>query len=515
MANAVIFYDVGYVITPHNEIHKEQLHNYIPSVRPVGPYRIANEIKNNGLSCQVIKNFITFSFEELEQICNKFIDRETLIVGFSSTFWDKRNLLIIKRLELIIKLSKNINPKIKIIIGGGSSINIVQDKTLNIDAAMLGYAEHTFNRYLNSLINKKSDPFPSRIIGSTKIYDYNKHLDDFDFQYSKTTYDKFDIISPNESLMLEVGRGCIFNCKFCSFPLNGKKKFDYVKNFDTLREELISNYNTWNISSYVISDDTFNDSDEKIKQLHSLFTSLPFKIKFSAYLRLDLLNKYREHIPLLAEMGLKGAFFGVETFNERAARTIGKGIIPSIAQKLLFDLKNIYWKDQVKIQIGLIVGLPYETFQSYNNTIDWILDNDYCLVDRISVFPLSIINPKIPTVWKSPFQESASKYGFEWLTSNVENWINLDNNIKSFKEAEILSDHMREAVKKTDRDCYGYGGHGMLINSDRTLSYFEDQRSFEEQLKMSRYEYVKWFEKEKTIAAVKQILHYKNKILSI
>lgn len=517
MANVVLFYDVGYtnIFSKNNDVYSEQVNNYIPSMRSLGPYRLASEVRLQGLTCQVVKNMITFSFAELENVCKKFINSDTLIVGFSTTFWSYSNELILQRLSHIIKNSKDINPKVKILLGGGAALDILEYRNLDIDAVITGYAEHTFSQYLKYLTNRQSLPMPSRFVGKTKIYDYQKEQDLFDFGNSQTVYQSSDLLSNNESLMLEVSRGCIFKCKFCAFPLNGKKKFDYIKNPDLIRDELIRNYNTWKIDTYVISDDTFNDSDEKIKELHKIFTSLPFTIKFSCYLRLDLLNANRHHIDLLLEMGLKGAFFGIETFHERAARTIGKGMIPSVAKKFLYDLKDIYWKDQVKIQIGLIAGLPYETMESYEDTISWIKNESLCLVDRITISPLTLSNPNRKNNWKSPFQEQSEKYHYQWPNNATFDWENSTQIVKNFSEAKEIANRLIVATEESKRNCYGYGGFGMCINSERTLSWFEHKKTFNEQMKMNRYEYTEWFEKEKHTAAVKQTLDYKRRLLTL
>ena len=62
-------------------------------------------------------------------------------------------------------------------------------------------------------------------------------------------------------LPLEVARGCIFKCNFCSFPLNGKGKGEAIRDFSYIRDELIENYELYGIEDYWLTDDTFNDDN--------------------------------------------------------------------------------------------------------------------------------------------------------------------------------------------------------------------------------------------------------------
>ena len=115
-------------------------------------------------------------------------------------------------------------------------------------------------------------------------------------------------ILKGETLPIEVSRGCIFKCKFCAFPLNGKSKLDYLRDPILIKEELQYNYEKYGTTHYFLSDDTFNDSTTKVEQIHKVVTSLPFKIKFTTYLRLDLLHAHQEQISMLEEMGLASPF---------------------------------------------------------------------------------------------------------------------------------------------------------------------------------------------------------------
>ena len=53
--------------------------------RYAGPYRIATEIRNAGFTCQVVDFFAELSQNQLLKIFDKYVKKETLWIGFSTT----------------------------------------------------------------------------------------------------------------------------------------------------------------------------------------------------------------------------------------------------------------------------------------------------------------------------------------------------------------------------------------------------------------------------------------------
>ena len=157
--------------------------------------------------------------------------------------------------------------------------------------------------------------------------------------------------------------------------MNGKKFGDYIKEADTLRDELIYNFEHHGIKEYMISDDTLNDSMQKVEYLHNIITSLPFKIEFSAYARLDVLGSNMGMAPMLKEMGLKSVEFGIETMNKETGKFIGKQGDRDKIINTLSQLKDM-WKDDIYMAAGFIVGLPYEDENRLRKTMDWLYSVD-------------------------------------------------------------------------------------------------------------------------------------------
>ena len=65
------------------------------------------------------------------------------------------------------------------------------------------------------------------MVNNTSIYNNVVGEQSF-FSKSKTSYVEHDYILKNEVPILEIGRGCIFNCKFCSFALKSKERNESI-----------------------------------------------------------------------------------------------------------------------------------------------------------------------------------------------------------------------------------------------------------------------------------------------
>jgi hypothetical protein len=334
--------------------------------RGIGAYQIAHHCRENGYSCQVITFVESFTDDELLYLAEAFISDQT-VIGISLVFptGQTKNLL-----AELIKLLQNRWPNNKYVIGGNSVMDddIAQGK--KFDAYFTGYSEQAFVEWLGQHFKQA----PKRLYPSHQgctVVDGDTSIDKFNIELLNHAWSDDDCLVHGEKIPLEIARGCIFSCKFCSYRNIGKKKFDYIRAPELIRDEMVRNYEQYGITDYTFSDDTFNDSTYKLEKLHKVFTQLPFKLQFWAYLRLDLLHRFPEQIPMLKEMGLRDATFGIESLNYESAKSIGKGLHSDKVKELLHDLYHTHWQNKASISCGIIVGLPYETVKSQLETFKW------------------------------------------------------------------------------------------------------------------------------------------------
>lgn len=387
--------------------------------RSIGAYQLSNFLKHYEYTTQVIDFTHLIEPSTLLELLCQFTGSNTKIIGISSTFIldSATNLNINPKpipdwLLSTLRKYKEMFPDVKIVVGG-SKATLYADIDI-VDTIITGYAEIALLNYL------KSDMTDKTING-------DQYLKYFDTTQINHKFCKNDIILQNETLPIEVSRGCIFKCKFCSYPLNGKKKLDHIRDINLLKEELIHNYNNWGITNYLISDDTFNDNNEKLKNLHKMITSLPFKINFVCYLRLDLLYTFKDQqLELLEEMGLRSCHFGVETFNIKTAKFIGKGLNTDKLKLFLLELSE-RWKNKISFVCSFIVGLPFETKESCIKTGNWCKENNI----PFWLIPLTIHKD---AEYKSDIDINYEKYGYRLV--NDEYW---ETDLMTYQDAVNIS----------------------------------------------------------------------------
>jgi radical SAM superfamily enzyme YgiQ (UPF0313 family) len=339
---------------------------------------------------------------------------------------------------------KQQNSKTKTILGGARIDFYLNAPT---DYVIVGLGETETIDLLDSL-SKKTRRIFSRIVD----HDRKAHNGNWDFRSSSTTYTDYDMILPNETLNLEVGRGCKFKCAYCSYPLIGQKTQNYLKHPEVIRKELMENYQRWGTTKYFIVDDTFNDSTEKMQMFADISQSLPFELKFWCYLRADIIAAHPEQIQILKDAGIAETYFGIETFNPKSAKFIGKGMAHERIVDTLYKCKE-NWGDRSYIAAGVIIGLPYETQASIQTAVDFFQRTD-CPIDLANTFPLSIIgnHDLIKYMYMSEMDRNYSKYGYYFPNPNINffNWKKDDNtDINSYQQAEQLANQINASLITT------------------------------------------------------------------
>jgi radical SAM superfamily enzyme YgiQ (UPF0313 family) len=351
--------------------------------------------------------------EERMNLYKKFITHETKIVGYAP-------FLLLNKLqrfdhgeELCARILDEVKenfPWVKIVVGGpvfnwymAKGINMISTK---VDAVFEGEGENSFLKYCDYVFKKGAHP-PFTIKNSVKVIPPS---DQFDMQTCGMRFEKNDFIVAGESLPLEFSRGCIFKCKFCQYPHLGKDKDDFNRPIESIKETLLYHYENFGTTRYHISDDTLNSHRERTKKFYEMTKTLPFKLEYVGYVRLDLLDIWPEQQDLLPESGLVSCLFGIESLNENSCKQVGKGW-GAKNHKTWITKMNKYWGDDVVMMCSLIAGLGTETPKDWTDTLNWFENSnvhDY-------VFHPLMLSRKFKI---SEFEKNAEKYGYRWPNPN-------------------------------------------------------------------------------------------------
>lgn len=432
--------------------------------RPLGAYRLATELRQNNISVLVV-NFTSKwlqNLKDFDKLIKSCISKQTFIVGFSSTFFSYNNgsTEIVKtwqdfhgtglfwwphkeknKIKILINQIKKRNSNIKIFYGGGMADRLTDEiRDVGIDYVVQGLADKSFLESVLRIKQNKSPKFNFK--NGFRVIDYDITGSQFDFPSSVVNYHESDIIQPNEVLSLETSRGCLFHCAFCAFPLLGRNKNhpEYHKVSSNISQEISENYKKWNVRKYMIVDDTFNESTQKLNLINDAIKQSGVDIEFSAYLRLDLLERFPEQIQLLKDMGLRSGFLGIETLNEQAGKAIGKNSYRVI--EILEKIREV-WKDDIVIHGSLIAGLPQENQDTINEWMEWLFNKKH-LLDNYFIGALDLNKY---TSSPSKITQDPQKYGYVFDPTGK--WINNINFTQD--EATELSNYWMTKGWETGR----------------------------------------------------------------
>lgn len=500
MYDAIIFTDVTDTVT---------------IFKAIGAYKIANTLRQHGYSCLVVDHLHAFSLDEIKSLLNKNLSEKTLFVGLSTTFFqntlnsrqpDGSQLYSLNLSGLtpqgidfeteIVKYIKTINYKCKIVVGGTRAHSNLNNK--NIDYSIIGYGESSIINLANYLRHGMNLVNSYKNIYGITVID-NKTNDGYDFVNSRFTWTSLDV-GGAKVLPLEIARGCIFKCKFCSYPLNGKQNLDFIRHTDILFTELQDNYNKFGIQDYEILDDTFNDNEYKLDILLGAIKRLNFQPKFWAYTRLDLITQKPDLLDKLYDIGLRAMFFGIETLHKRTGLIIGKGFDRSKQIAMVQKIRNKYG-NSVLLHGSFILGLPEEPLDSMHETFNQLLDETIPL--HSFRFHALQIHKNEKVAFNSEIGKNYTEFGYKEsnpLTNTDAIQINWENNFTNYNEMISLAKEFNDTAQKSERMHVS----NQIAFSMKNLGYSE------EYINSIKFKDVNWT--EMNIKKENFIRHYKDLI---
>jgi radical SAM superfamily enzyme YgiQ (UPF0313 family) len=341
--------------------------------RNVGAYSIASHLRRNGWDCTVVDYFLQWNQLELIEYLKKHITNDTKWVGISYTWlFNRQNTNeALPTIHNLIQNIKKINPNVLLIAGGQSPY----DLDLDVDYYIYGYAEHAILKILDYEFNDGAPIFYTKLFGG-KFVDAIHNYASYNLPTYTIDYEDTDFISKGDVLSVEFSRGCKFKCDFCTFPFIGIKE-DTSTSEELLYRELMTNYHTWGVKTYIVTDETVNDRIEKLIKIKNVVNRLDFKPDFTAFARADLFRSHPEAIELMAECRIWGHYYGVETFNQKSGKVIGKGQNPEYIKESLLKVKDYFQKNlgQYRGTISMIGGLPHESLDSLRESYKWLVEN--------------------------------------------------------------------------------------------------------------------------------------------
>ena len=280
----------------------------------------------------------------------------------------------------VVKIARRIKerrPKTLILLGGPHSTVLespIMTKFTDFDVLVRGEAEETIVPLLDALDSgKELSAIPGisyrdgsrvcRSMADAGVMDVNRLL--------MAAFHFYPIRELKmRSMRVEAGRGCPFQCTFCSTATFFGRKYR-VKAAEKLVSELKCLNSTYNITKFSLQHDLFTVNRRKVLEFCEEVRPCSFVWTCSA--RIDCVDP--ELLREMARAGCRGIYFGVETGSSNLQELVKKRLDISLLAPTLTDAKEL----GIEVTTSFITGFPRETLSDLEATLDCL---DLC--QRIS-----------------------------------------------------------------------------------------------------------------------------------
>ncbi|MCM1002903.1 MAG: B12-binding domain-containing radical SAM protein [Candidatus Gastranaerophilales bacterium] len=285
--------------------------------------------------------------------------------------------------------AKNVLPSAKIIVKGATfltyNINVIYENPF-IDYVIMGEPELTLKEILEGVPNKD-------ILGicysennqgvKNELRPFNEDLDSLPFP-ARHLVDNSIYTRPDNGKVqgvIKVSRGCPYHCFFClATPVSGAKvRMRSAENIIAEIKECVEKYN---IKNFVFWSDIFNINRDWTIDLCKKIIASGLKITWSANTRANTMDD--EMASYMYKAGCRLASIGVESGSQEVLDNIGKKIT-------LDDIRNtvkILKKNKIKIYNYFVIGLPWETEKTVEETIKFAIELDSNFISFYTAAPL-------------------------------------------------------------------------------------------------------------------------------
>jgi anaerobic magnesium-protoporphyrin IX monomethyl ester cyclase len=273
----------------------------------------------------------------------------------------------------VARIVKSFNPNTSVVVGGphpsvksGESLEIASC----VDFVVRGEGEISFAQLVETLEKRGSFSNIKGLsfrkdgqISHNPDADFIQDLDQLphparDLLINKNTY------TPEDMGLLMSGRGCPFECTFCSSAgVWGRKiRFRSIENVLDEMQQVLSTYGTVQFS---FKDDIFTINTKRVLEFCRLLKDRKLNVKWDCNARVNLIDE-----SLLTEIksaGCNGIKLGIESGSDRILNNVMKKKI-TVAQikhaAKLIHKTGIHWTGY------FMMGLPTETEQEMNQTLE-------------------------------------------------------------------------------------------------------------------------------------------------
>lgn len=344
-----------------------------------GSLILATKLLQDGFSVKVLRFGEFTSWERnypkfIQQITTRILELSPKCVSFYCLCATYHIVLRIAR-ELRLR-----NPKIQLILGGPQATLTAADtlKSMDyIDYVCAGEGENTVVPFFRALLLENgrgldripglyyrrgdsivSNPFciPLTDLETIPYWDDRLLLPQMGIQES-------DITSDSYCMPIDTGRGCPYNCTFCSTSLVWNRKYR-LKSAERIIQDINYFHEKYGIRSFDVAHDAFTANAELVSELCDHIKANGLDIRWKCSTRIDCISK--ELILKMKDAGLSWISLGIESGSPRMQERIKKRLDLSTVKPMVQFLQE----HKIDVTLLFMYGFPEETEEDLNQTLE-------------------------------------------------------------------------------------------------------------------------------------------------
>ncbi|MFZ5823909.1 MAG: B12-binding domain-containing radical SAM protein [Bacillota bacterium] len=337
-----------------------------------------------------VRNEISLDAEGIRRAGHQILENPAPVLGFTSMCGSYAAALRIAR------ECKRLDPS-RFILFGGPHASFVDVDTLQrfgfVDAIVIGEGEQTLLELLQALDSGQSLHYIQGLtfrdgdrVVQTERRPVVNDLDLLPFP-AFHLIPNVDAYYEGESVRfmeIEAGRGCPFNCNFCSTSLFFTRRYR-VKSPQRIVAEMRWLKEHWNIQSFGLLHDNLTSRKEKVRELCRFIMDTGEEFEWFCSSRADTID--RDLINTMTEAGCRGVFFGVETGSPDMQKAVGKRSNLDNATETFADLVAA----GLDSTASFIIGFPEESLTQLEETLTMALKLRLLGIKEVQLHPLSAL----------------------------------------------------------------------------------------------------------------------------
>lgn len=282
----------------------------------------------------------------------------------------------------IARHCKQINPKAVIVIGGPQATFSAMDTLKNftfVDLIVKGEGELTMLELMNCLKHGKSLNGVAgtmfRQNGSIIENQPRKLIRDLD-DLPLPAYHLIEDYFPSSKELrygwayISIGRGCPYNCTFCSTGEFWERCYR-IRSPESILEEIELLKKQYSISRFYLGHDNFLTRKKDIAKLCDVLSRRKAEIKWTCSSRIDSIDA--KLLKKMSDSGCDRIFFGVESGSPRIQRQIRKNIDLSTVAGVIRECG----KYDISAILSFIIGFPQERQEDIDATLKLALQSRF------------------------------------------------------------------------------------------------------------------------------------------